>query len=169
MADAAQTVGVLDISVKKMHIDLLAFPGHKSLLGPMGTGALCVGERVDPRPWREGGTGGDSAFPTQPMGFPYRLEAGTPNAVGFAGLGAALDVLEPAATLEHERCLLQRLINRLNEIKGVRIIGDPDVSRRVGTLSLNIDSMRPDEVGAALDASFDIGVRPGLHCAPLDA
>ncbi len=167
LVDAAQTAGVLDISIPVMHIDLLAVPGHKSLLGPTGTGALCVGDRVDPRPWREGGTGGDSSTLTQPTQYPYVLEAGTPNAVGFAGLGAALDVLNPPGTLAHERRLLARLVDGLGELDGGRIMGDPEVSRRVGTISLCFSTMRPDEVGAALDRSFDIAVRAGLHCAPL--
>ncbi|MFH0980454.1 MAG: aminotransferase class V-fold PLP-dependent enzyme [Planctomycetota bacterium] len=167
LVDAAQTAGAVDISVKLMNIDLLAVPGHKSLLGPMGTGALCVGERVDPRPWREGGTGGDSSTPTQPTQYPYALEAGTPNAVGFAGLGAALEVIEPAKTLAHERHLLRRLVERLGGVDGVQVVADTDVSRRVGTISLTLATMRPDEVGAALDGSFNIAVRTGLHCAPL--
>lgn len=167
LTDAAQTAGVLDISVKKMNIDLLAVPGHKSLLGPMGTGVLWVGERVDPRPWREGGTGGDSATPVQPTEYPYWLEAGTPNAVGLAGLGAALDVLTPADTLAHERHLLGRLVDRLDEMDGACIMGDADMSRRVGTISLTLRTMRANEIGAVLDGSFDIAVRSGLHCAPL--
>ena len=167
LVDAAQTAGVLDISARMMNIDLLAVPGHKGLLGPMGTGALCVGERVDPRPWREGGTGGDSATPIQPAEYPTRLEAGTPNAVGLAGLSAALEVIDPAETLAHERGLLNRLAERIGELDEVRIVGDPNVSRRVGTISLSVAGIRPDEVGAALDAEFEIAVRSGLHCAPL--
>ncbi|MCP4589750.1 MAG: aminotransferase class V-fold PLP-dependent enzyme [bacterium] len=167
LVDAAQTAGVVDVSVKQMNIDLLAAPGHKALLGPMGTGVLCVGERVDPSPWREGGTGGDSAHPVQPPEYPYILEAGTPNAIGFAGLGAALDVITPAETLAHEQRLLARLIDGLADTPGVAIAGDPDPTRRVGTLSLTIASMAVDEAGAVLDESFDIAVRAGLHCAPL--
>src|SRR5204863_1652001 len=88
LVDAAQTAGVLPIDVQAMCIDLLAFPGHKSLLGPTGTGALYVGPRVELRPWREGGTGGDSASETQPRELPYLLEGGTPNVLGVAGLVA---------------------------------------------------------------------------------
>src|SRR3954468_16367270 len=90
LVDAAQTAGVLPIDVQAMHIDLLAFPGHKSLLGPTGTGALYVGPRVDVRAWREGGTGGDSSSETQPTQFPYFLEGGTPNVLGVAGLAAGV-------------------------------------------------------------------------------
>src|SRR5215470_13687893 len=90
LVDAAQTAGVLPIDVQAMHIDLLAFPGHKSLLGPTGTGALYVGPRAQVRAWREGGTGGDSSSETQPREFPYFLEGGTPNVLGVAGLAAGL-------------------------------------------------------------------------------
>lgn len=167
LVDAAQTAGVADISMQRMSIDLLALPGHKSLMGPMGTGALLVGERAEPRAWREGGTGGDSATPTQPTEYPHVLEAGTPNAVGLAGLGAALDVLTPAATLAHERTLLRKLSDGLAAMDGVRIVGDADASRRVGTVSITTEAMPAQEVGAVLDQEFGIAVRAGLHCAPL--
>ena len=91
MVDAAQTAGALPIDVVADGIDLLAFPGHKALLGPPGTGGLYVGKDVTLRPWREGGTGGDSADPLQPEDLPYRLEGGTPNTVGIAGLGAGVE------------------------------------------------------------------------------
>src|SRR5437868_699853 len=90
LVDAAQSAGVLPIDVQAMHIDLLAFPGHKALLGPTGTGALYVGPRARVGAWREGGTGGDSASETQPREFPYFLEGGTPNVLGVAGLIAGI-------------------------------------------------------------------------------
>src|SRR4051812_27586862 len=90
LVDAAQTAGVVPIDVQEMGIDLLAFPGHKCLLGPTGTGALYVGPRARVRAWREGGTGGDSASETQPCEFPYLLEGGTPNVLGIAGLAAGV-------------------------------------------------------------------------------
>src|SRR5207253_745666 len=90
LVDAAQTAGVVPIDVQAMKIDLLAFPGHKSLLGPTGTGALYVGPRAQVKAWREGGTGGDSSSETQPREFPYFLEGGKPNLLGFAGLGAGI-------------------------------------------------------------------------------
>src|SRR5207249_8350463 len=86
VVDAAQTAGVVPIDVQAMHIDLLAFPGHKSLFGPTGTGALYVGPRAQVRAWREGGTGGDSSSETQPQQLPYYLEGGTPNVLGVAGM-----------------------------------------------------------------------------------
>jgi len=166
LVDAAQTAGVVDIDVEAMHIDMLAFPCHKSLLGPSGTGALYVGKRADVHPWREGGTGADSIYPTQPEEFPTRLEAGTPNVVGLAGLNAALDGLTPNQTLEHERTLLERIIRGVEGCDKVRIIGDGPLSRRVGLLSLVIDGLAPVDTAAILDESFGIAVRAGLHCAP---
>ncbi len=109
LVDAAQTIGTVPIDVQKQHIDVLAFPGHKSLLGPTGTGGLYVNTTIsmdDLIAFREGGTGGDSASPTQPKLFPYFLEGGTPNTVGIAGLGAAVNTQrahDPAKTLAHER------------------------------------------------------------------
>ncbi len=97
LVDAAQTAGVLPIDVQTMGIDLLALPGHKSLLGPTGTGALYVGQRVKMRAWREGGTGGDSSSPTQPRDYPYFLEGGTPNVLGVAGLAAGIRYVQGAA------------------------------------------------------------------------
>src|SRR5262249_19741145 len=90
LVDAAQTAGVVPIDVEALHIDLLAFPGHKSLLGPTGTGALYVGPRAKVGVWREGGTGGDSSSETQPPEYPYFLEGGTPNVLGIAGLAAGI-------------------------------------------------------------------------------
>ena len=94
LVDAAQTAGVVPIDVQAMHIDLLAFPGHKSLLGPTGTGALYVGPRAAVGAWREGGTGGDSSSETQPREFPYFLEGGTPNVLGVAGLAAGMQYVQ---------------------------------------------------------------------------
>ena len=167
--DAAQTVGILDLDVDAMQIDLLAFPGHKGLLGPTGTGALYVGERARLEPWREGGTGGDSASPLQPEAYPWRLEGGTPNTVGIAGLGAAVDyVLErgPAATLEHERRLAAAISERLRDDPRFAVHGPAAAERRVGPLSIGIAGVDPNDAGAILDDSFGIAVRPGLHCAP---
>lgn len=166
LVDAAQAAGVVDIEVETMFIDLLAFPCHKSLLGPSGTGALYVGKRADVRPWREGGTGADSIYPTQPEEFPTRLEAGTPNTVGLAGLNAALDGLTPKQTLEHERMLLDQIIRGLEGCDKIRILGDAPLSRRVSLLSLVIDGLAPVDAAAILDESFGIAVRAGLHCAP---
>src|SRR5262245_29117400 len=112
LVDAAQTAGVVPIDVQGMQIDLLAFPGHKSLLGPTGTGALYVGRRATLRAWREGGTGGDSSSETQPREFPYFLEGGTPNVLGVAGLAAGVKYVQERgldAIRPHEVELCERL------------------------------------------------------------
>ncbi len=167
LLDAAQSIGVLDVNVPALFADLVAFPCHKSLLGPGGTGALYVGPRVLIKPWREGGTGADSESPTQPTEFPTWLEAGSPNTVGIAGLSAALDVADPVATLMHERKLVARLWRGLDGDDRFVLYGSTDLDRRVGVVSVNIVGMPPVDAAAALDRSFGIASRPGLHCAPL--
>lgn len=179
--DAAQTIGVVPVDVQAMHIDLLAFPGHKSLLGPTGTGALYVGERVPTAsedvagqpgrlaPFREGGTGGDSATPVQPALYPYYLEGGTPNTVGIAGLSASMDYLakrDIADTLRHEQQLVQKVIDFVTSHDMMTLYGNTDAATRVGTVSFNIDGFDAPDVGSILDDSFEIAIRPGLHCAP---
>ena len=169
LVDAAQTAGVMPIDVQATCIDLLAFPGHKSLLGPTGTGALYVGPRANLRPWREGGTGGDSSTPTQPKEFPYFLEGGTPNVLGVAGLVAGLDFVEERgldAIRKHEVELCDQLRTALARCRASRCSAMATRSRRVGTVSFRCEMMPAAELGGILDQSFDIAVRPGLHCAP---
>jgi cysteine desulfurase/selenocysteine lyase len=169
LVDAAQTAGVLPIDVAEMCIDLLAFPGHKSLLGPTGTGALYVGPRVKVQAWREGGTGGDSASETQPRELPYFLEGGTPNVLGVAGLAAGVRyVTEQGMERIHaqEVELIERLWRRLEALPGYEVFGHRDHTRRVGTLSFHNGALPAAELGGILDQAFDIAVRPGLHCAP---
>ena len=169
LVDAAQTAGVIPIDVGEMNVDLLALPGHKSLLGPTGTGALYVGSRARLGPWREGGTGGDSASETQPRELPYYLEGGTPNVLGIAGLSAGLRYVEErglSAIHAHETALVERLWHRLDALSGYTVFGHRDHSRRVGTLSFRSESLPAAELGGILDQAFDIAVRPGLHCAP---
>jgi cysteine desulfurase family protein len=169
LVDAAQTAGVLPIDAQKMYIDLLAFPGHKSLLGPTGTGALYVGRRAKVRAWREGGTGGDSASETQPAELPYFLEGGTPNVLGVAGLAAGVRyVMEQGWESIHrqETGLIDRLWRRLDELPGFEVFGHRDHARRVATLSFRSSALPAGDIGGILDSSFDIAIRPGLHCAP---
>jgi cysteine desulfurase/selenocysteine lyase len=169
LVDAAQTAGVVPIDVEALHIDLLAFPGHKSLLGPTGTGALYVGPRAKVAAWREGGTGGDSSSETQPREFPYFLEGGTPNVLGVAGLAAGIQYVTETGLdkiREHEVALTERLWRRLEEIGGYQVYGHRDPDRRVGTLSFRSESLPAAELGGILDQAFDIAIRPGLHCAP---
>ena len=166
LVDAAQSAGLVKIDVDAMNIDLLAFPGHKSLHGPTGTGGLYVSELADLNPWREGGTGGDSIHPTQPEEFPTRLEAGTPNVVGLAGLNAALEELDPARNWKLVERLAKRLIQNVEEDERFRLVGLPRGEIGVGVVSLVVLGTAPEEVAAILDESFEIAVRPGLHCAP---
>jgi cysteine desulfurase family protein len=169
LVDAAQTAGVLPIDIQAMCIDLLAFPGHKSLFGPTGTGALYVGPAAIVGAWREGGTGGDSSSETQPRDYPYFLEGGTPNVLGVAGLAAGIRyVIERGLDRihRHEIGLCERLWRRLDEIGGYEVFGHRDPTRRVGTLSFRSEALPAAEIGAILDQAFDIAIRPGLHCAP---
>jgi cysteine desulfurase family protein len=172
LLDAAQTAGVVPLDLREVPIDLLAFPGHKALYGPTGTGALYAGPRTDGRlrPWREGGTGGDSSSPTQPTALPYALEGGTPNVLGVAGLAAGVAwVAErgPDNLRRHEVGLLQRVVDWVQDADGWRVAGRWEPEAHVGALSLIVpESLPPQDIGAILDTSFDIAVRPGLHCAP---
>jgi selenocysteine lyase/cysteine desulfurase len=180
LLDAAQTAGVFPIDVEAMAVDLLALPGHKSLLGPTGTGVLYVGPRCPAAeesasaegrfaPFREGGTGGDSSTPTQPALYPYYLEGGTPNTVGLAGLDAALDFVTSRPmqdVLDHEQKLCGRLIEAFVDDDRFRLLGSPDSASRVGTVSFNVVGYDAPDIGSILDDSFEIAVRPGLHCSP---
>jgi cysteine desulfurase/selenocysteine lyase len=169
LVDAAQTAGIVPIDVQAMNIYLLAFPGHKSLLGPTGTGALYVGPTVQVRAWREGGTGGDSSNETQPKEFPYFLEGGTPNVLGVAGLAAGLKFVQEKGLDElhaHEMRLIDRLWRRLDETPGYQVFGHRDLARRVSTISFRAESLPAAEIGGILDQAFEVAVRPGLHCAP---
>lgn len=171
LVDAAQSAGVVDIDLSALPVDMLAFPGHKALFGPTGTGALYVGPRVDLRPWREGGTGGDSSTEVQPDALPFRMEGGTPNVAGIAGLKAGLEwVLERGTEPGrlHEVNLLQKVVDWVEKRpEHWRYLGAWDPARHVGALSLKTpDGLAPSELGAILDTSFALAVRPGLHCAP---
>ncbi|HHT9112807.1 MAG: aminotransferase class V-fold PLP-dependent enzyme [Planctomycetes bacterium] len=169
MVDAAQTTGVCEIDVNQCFIDMLAFTGHKGPLGPTGTGGLYVGEGVNLEPWREGGTGFEPASLSQPEELPFKLESGTPNTVGIAGLRAGVEYVlsRGIQTIrKHEQKLTGKLINALKDDRRFILYGTTDISKKVGILSINIKGFKPAEVGAILDQSFDIAVRTGLHCAP---
>lgn len=175
LVDAAQSAGVVPIDLRTTPIDLLAFPGHKALYGPTGTGALYVGPRSHPLAWREGGTGGDSKNEVQPEELPHALEGGTPNALGIAGLAAGVAwVAErgPETNRLHEVALLQRVVDWVEvqgRADGWNFAGRWDPATHVGALSLitpNLEELHPQDLAEILDTSFDIAVRPGLHCAP---
>lgn len=172
LVDGAQTVGSVPVDMTALGADLLAFPGHKGLMGPPGTGGLVIGERVDTtalRPVREGGTGGNSEEDVQPSDPPDRYEAGTVNTVGIAALSAALDfILHNGVEVigARERTLVTRLIEGLRVIGGVHVFAPRDPERRVAVVSLTVDGWEPADFGAALDEAFGIACRTGLHCAP---
>lgn len=169
LVDASQTAGVVPIDVQALCIDLLAAPGHKSLMGPTGTGFLYAGPRSSVRPWREGGTGGDSLTPTQPTDFPHFLEGGTPNVLGVVGLVAGLNYVEERgldAIRRHEVELCDRLRLALAETPGFEVFGHGDPARRVGAVSFRCEMIPAPDLSGILDSSFDIAVRAGLHCAP---
>jgi cysteine desulfurase family protein len=170
MVDSAQTAGVLPLDVAECHIDLLAFTGHKCLLGPQGTGGLYVGPGVEIEPLKEGGTGSLSEELNQPAFMPDHLEAGTPNTPGIAGLGAGVGFILSTGReniRNHEKRLTEALIQGLREIDGVHIYGPLDVERRTAIVSFNIEGMDCGEVSMRLDHEYGIITRSGLHCAPL--
>jgi cysteine desulfurase/selenocysteine lyase len=172
LVDAAQTGGAYPIDIQADGIDLLAFSGHKSLYGPMGTGGLIIGKRVDVshlEPLKRGGTGSNSEREEQPGFPPDMYESGTPNAVGLAGLGAGVRwVLERGvdAIRAHEVALAQRLIDGLRSIPNLTVYGGLDATRQTATISFNVGGMLPSEVGLRLDEEHGILCRVGLHCAP---
>ncbi|HEX3031446.1 MAG TPA: aminotransferase class V-fold PLP-dependent enzyme, partial [Bacillota bacterium] len=169
IVDGAQTAGVLDIDVEAMNIDLLACTGHKGLLGPQGTGCLCVREGIQLTPLRFGGTGSSSEYLDQPEEYPDRLESGTPNTPGIAGLGAGVDFIREAgiaAIREHERQLTKRMWEGLRTIKGVSLYGPEDPALRAPVISFTLEGQDTGHVGFVLDQVYGIACRTGLHCAP---
>jgi len=172
LVDAAQTAGCYPLDMQEDNIDLLAFTGHKGLLGPMGTGGLCLGPRVtvdELEPLLRGGTGSRSEREEQPDFVPDKYESGTPNAPGLAGLGAGVRfVLDKgvAQVRRQEMELTELLLSGLASLDGVTIYGPPEVAQRTATIPFNIQGMQPSEVALRLDEEYGILCRPGLHCAP---
>jgi len=173
LVDAAQSLGALPFALDDLGADLLAFTGHKALLGPTGTGGLVVGPRVDVarlEPLMRGGTGSRSESQLQPDFLPDKFESGTLNVVGLAGLTAAVDWLLERGVGEvraREIELTSRLLSGLGELPGVRVYGTRDARRQLSTVSFTIAGMEPGEVGRRLDDEFGIAARVGLHCSPL--
>lgn len=169
LVDAAQSIGVLPIDVQSMGIDLLAFPGHKSLFAPMGTGALYMAPHVTLKDQRQGGTGSFSQDFVQPDLLPDRFESGTPNGPGIIGLGAGLAFIEEqglGAIHAHEMALWRRMVERLRDEERIALYG-PRNEHQGPVLALNIRGLDSAEVAYRLDQEHGICVRPGLHCAPL--
>jgi cysteine desulfurase family protein len=169
LVDAAQSAGSRPIDVQAMNIDLLAFPGHKGLLGPQGTGGLYIREGLVLSTLREGGTGSRSEELKQPAEGPDRYESGTANTAGIAALGEGISVIlaeGPERIGEREAALASGLIEGLSEISGITLHGPGPGKMRSGTVSITLDSLDPAEAALILDSSFGIAVRSGLHCAP---
>jgi cysteine desulfurase family protein len=170
LVDAAQTAGVLPIDVDSMNIDMLAFPGHKGLLGPQGTGGLYLAPNLELEPLLHGGTGSQSEEIDQPKVRPDRYEAGTQNTVGIAGLNEGIKfVLKETVEKIHEKewRLTQKLMEGLITIDGLTILG-PEIGKpKTGIVSFNVKGADSSEVAFILDQSFQIAVRAGYHCTPL--
>lgn len=169
LVDSAQSAGAMKIDVKEENIDILAFTGHKSLLGPMGTGGLIINTDIDIKPLKAGGTGGDSAYEYQPDYYPNHLETGTSNVSGIAGLREAIKFLnkEGIENIHNkEKELTKYALEKLETVKDIEIYGPKDCEKMLSVISFNIKDKRPEDVGSILDQKYDIMLRAGLHCAP---
>ena len=172
LVDAAQTLGHLPISVEEMLVDLLAAPGHKGLLGPLGTGVLYIRPGIESRlrSVRQGGTGTRSEEDCQPQSLPDKYESGNANVPGLAGLAAGIDFVETRGLIairRHELALVEQFLERLEASPQVQVFGPTQLAERVGVVSIRVEGYDPQEIAAVLDASYGIQVRAGLHCAPL--
>ncbi|MBW2052047.1 MAG: aminotransferase class V-fold PLP-dependent enzyme [Deltaproteobacteria bacterium] len=169
LVDAAQTAGALPLNVKNGPADILAFTGHKSMLGPTGTGGVWISPDINVEPLFRGGTGSRSEIEEHPDFMPDRLEAGTQNTHGLAGLAAGVKfILETKVEKirDHELLLTRRFLNGLTNIKGVTVYGPSDADSRVAVVSINLLGWSPSDLAHVLDREFGIMTRAGLHCAP---
>jgi len=170
LVDASQTAGVLPIDLSRLPVDMMAFPGHKGLLGPQGTGGLYIHPNVKLRSIRQGGTGSQSDSVFQPEILPDKYESGTLNTPGIAGLGAGVKhILKEGQSkiYSHEKRLGKFFIEALSHLKKIKVYGPSELTKRTGIISINIGNKDSSEVVNLLDERFDIAVRGGLHCAPL--
>nr|WP_272915017.1 aminotransferase class V-fold PLP-dependent enzyme [Paenibacillus dendrobii] len=170
LVDAAQSAGRLEIDVNAMHVDLLAFPGHKGLLGPQGTGGLYISPSVDLEPFLHGGTGSQSEEIEQPAVRPDRYEAGTPNTIGIAGLKAGVTKvfeLTSQRIYQHEWSLTQQIMDGIEDIPGLRILGPDKGEPRTGIVSFVSTEIDSSRIAFQLDREYGIAVRAGMHCTPL--
>jgi cysteine desulfurase family protein len=168
--DASQSAGKIPIDIEQMHIDVVAFTGHKSLLGPTGIGGLYVREKIEIRHTRAGGTGVRSAHRMHLDEYPYRLEYGTGNVVGIAGIHAGLKWIQEKGMDQihhHEMKLTRMLRDGLREIDGILLYGQDELADHIAVLSFNVDGMEALNTGTLLDGEYNIACRTGLHCAPL--
>jgi len=168
--DSSQTAGVIPIDMKKMNIDVLAFTGHKALLGSTGIGGLCVRKHIDIAQTRSGGTGVRSAYPYHLEDYPWRMEYGTPNMVGVASLWAGQDYIEEHGMnniYTHELKLARKLVDGFKKIEGITMYCVDSLDDHLSTVSINLEGMEAGNVGIMLDGDYNIATRTGLHCAPL--
>lgn len=169
IVDASQSAGCIEINMETMNIDILCFTGHKGLLGPQGTGGLCIHENVEIRPFKRGGSGIHSYEKGQPQAYPARLEAGTLNSHGIAGLCAAINYINTITIpviAKKEQELLWHFYKGICNIPEIHIYGDFDTKERAAILSLNIEGYDSGTVSDLLSQEYDIATRPGAHCAP---
>lgn len=171
IVDASQSAGTAKIDMDTMGLDVVCFTGHKGLMGPQGTGGLAVAEGIDVAPWAMGGTGVHSFDALQPLEWPTRLEAGTLNGHGIAGLSAGLDFIEAQGGVEaiasSERALADRFLAGVREIPEIKLYGAFDQPTRSAIVSLNVGDIDSAEISDALMQGWGISTRPGAHCAPL--
>ena len=171
IVDASQSAGTAKIDMDAMGLDVVCFTGHKGLMGPQGTGGLAVAEGIDVAPWAMGGTGVHSFDALQPLEWPTRLEAGTLNGHGIAGLSAGLDFIEAQGGVEaiaaHEHALADRFLAGVCKIPGIKLYGAFDQPTRSAIVSLNVGDIDSAEISDALMQGWGIATRPGAHCAPL--
>lgn len=169
LVDASQSVGAWPVDLSKDRVTLLAFTGHKALLGPAGTGGLFVDPQFDLRPLCHGGTGSQGFSDRQPTDRPDCFESGTPNVCGLAGLAVAVEFVSRtglAAIRAHEVKLMEALLQGLRDLPGVTIYGPPQATERAALVSLNIGDLDPAQVGLRLEREYGIITRCGFHCAP---
>ncbi|MFD2509180.1 aminotransferase class V-fold PLP-dependent enzyme [Halalkalibacter alkalisediminis] len=169
LLDASQTAGTVSIHMERDGIDLLAFAGHKSLLGPQGTGVLISKKDFQLTPLVVGGTGSHSELPHQPLNWPDRYEAGTLNTPGIAGLAAGIDEINRMgleSIWEHEQSLMEKFLKETKQITGLTVFGPDDLTQRVAVIPFSLDGLESHELAMVLDEHYQIAVRAGLHCSP---
>ncbi len=172
LVDVAQSLGHAEVDARAMHVSMLAAPGHKGLLGPLGSGLAFIAdglvEKVSPQ--MQGGTGTQSDADVHPTGLPEKYEAGNLNCPALIGLAAGAGFVQSksvGAVREHEKQLTAVLLERLSDLAGVRVLGPRDANRQLGVVSFTVENFDSREVAGILDASYGIQARAGVHCAPL--
>ncbi|SEM37343.1 cysteine desulfurase family protein [Syntrophus gentianae] len=169
LVDGSQGAGSVDIDFKAMKINLLAFPGHKGLFGPQGTGGLCISPGIELKPLLQGGTGSDSENPSQPQVLPEALESGTLNTPGIIGLGAGVFFINQVGRQnieDHKQRLITRMHEELSIHPKIHIYSSKEPGKNSGVVAINIDGIVSTHVSKILDEQYSIATRAGLHCAP---